>query len=252
MASTVTLTEAQRLEILPEYVTRYPGEKELAKVAAKKTTIDAAFKELAKLIDGKTDTIADFKEFMDIHLSSTEVVAQKALLFELHTKGLEAEVPTDVICKKFFSEIPDGSKLYEANKSLVKAEMDLTAFVTLITTIQEKMKPMQQPVVVKEEVFSSSLTRPKSVDTMMVDLKEIKKAVAQRDTEDEDRSNESSEDVFEVDTRPKCQICKKKSHTEETCWLRICKFCKGKGHDMEKCPSMANRKKFRAKGPKKL
>ena len=111
IASTITLTQAQRLEVLPSYVIRYPGETELAKIAAKKDTVAAALKELAKFIDGRTDEIADFKEFIDCRLGCSNIAALKAFLFDLHKKGVEAGVPTDTICKKFFTEIPGGSKL---------------------------------------------------------------------------------------------------------------------------------------------
>ena len=123
VASTVTLTVAQKLEILPNFVNRNPGEQELAKIAAKKTTVDAAFKELARLVDGKTDNLSDFKDYIDTRLGCSEIAAQKVMLFDLVRKGTEAAIPTDIICKKFFAEIPEWARLDESNKDKVAAGM---------------------------------------------------------------------------------------------------------------------------------
>lgn len=258
IASTITLTAAQRLEVLPSYVNRYPGETELAKIAAKKGNVAAAFKELAKLIDGKTDEISDFKEFIDCRLGCSEIVAQKAFLFDLHKKGVEAGVPTDMICKKFFAEIPGGSKLYDAHKDKVKAEMTEADLVALLQAVQEKMRRTGPTPAIKEEVFISERLgpqeRPAWADEMFSEMRAIKRAVG---LQIDDGSSEASYDpeVLEASRRTgeeKCLICDKKGHSKENCWMRVCKFCSGKGHDLDQCASLANKKKFKSQTNRKV
>ena len=258
IASTVTLSVAQKLEILPNFVNRYPGEQEMAKIAAKKTTVAAAFKELSKLIDGKTDDIADFKDFMDSRLGCSEVIAQKALLFDLVRKGTEAAIPTNIICKKFFAEIPGGSRLYEANKDKVTTTMVENDFIALMQAVQEKMKKADLPkAAIKEEIFvgesGGSEQIPSWANEMFSELREIKRSMAIRSDDEGSQASYSSEvlEAAVAANAEKCQICSKKNHTAEKCWLRICKFCGGKGHDLEECASLANKKKFKQRSSRK-
>lgn len=258
VASTVTLTVTQKLEILPNFVNRYPGEQELAKIAAKKTTVAAAFKELAKLVDGKTDDISDFKDFMDTRLGCSEIAAQKAMLFDLVRKGTEAAIPTDIICKKFFAEIPGGAKLYESNKDKVKTGMVETDFVTLMQAVQDKMKKTELPkAAIKEEIFlgdqGSSQQIPSWANEMFSEIRAIKRAMVVPSEDDESYTSQTSEilEASLADKEKKCQICNKKNHSADTCWLRICKFCSGKGHDLEECASLANKNKSKKRAASK-
>ena len=217
----------------------------------------AAFKELAKFIDDRTDEIADFKDFIDCRLGCSNIAAQKAFLFDLHKKGVEAGVPTDMICKKFFAEIPGGSKLYETHKDKVRAAMTEADLFKLLQAVQEKMKK-SGPTTVKEEVFigerSGPQERPAWADEMFLEMRSINEAIG---LQSEDRSSQSSWDpeVLEASRRTgeeKCQICGKKGHSGESYWLRVCKFCSDKGHDLDQCASLANEKKLKRRPGRKV
>ena len=110
ITSTITLKPAQRLEVFPSYINRYPEETELATIAAKKdTVVPAAFKELAKLIDVRTDEIADFKDFIDCRLGCSNIAAQDGFLFDL--QALKRKILGFQICRSpkivKKSQVPD-------------------------------------------------------------------------------------------------------------------------------------------------
>ena len=129
--------------------------------------------------------------------------------------------------------------------------------VKLLKAVQDKMKK-SGPTAVKEEVFigerSGPQKRPAWADEMFLEMRAIKAAIG---LQSEDGSLQASWDpeVLEASRRTgeeKCQICGKKGHSGESCWLRVCKFCSGKGYDLDQCASLANKKKFKSRPGRKV
>ena len=85
---------------------------------------------------------------------------------------------------------------------------------------------------------------------MFSELRAIKRTMAVPSEDEESYTSEVLEASL-ADKEKKCQICNKKNHSADTCWLRICKFCSGKGHDLDECASLANKNKSKKRATSK-
>ena len=254
IASTITLPDQQRRDILPVYINRYPGEQELAKIAVKQ---DAAFAELETLIEGEYLTPVSQRTFSIVNYWIPEYLHKKHTCsnFKLYKKAELAGVSTHVTLKKFFADIPQGSKIYEEQKANIKSGMAETDIVALLKVIQPKLKEMSQDnrkVLPEEEAFNATTSTtedtmmPKWAESLHKDMQHIKskmqRLTAESDWEESTDSEADSEQAYQYEKNgSKCPICNRKGHDRSTCFKRICKACKGYGHDEEQCPTPKNR-----------
>ena len=88
------MDDVQRIQLLPMYVSRTPGEKALAESVSELTEYKAAIEEIKKLIDGETSTIQLIKSFFDVQAPQDGNCT--SVYFELYSKGTAADVPSDI------------------------------------------------------------------------------------------------------------------------------------------------------------
>ena len=99
LGATVMLTDVQRVQLLPSYVCRTKGEKNLAESVSEETDFNKAISEIKRFIDPKLSHIQLTKQFFDVQRAEDDDCT--SIFFELYNKGTDAEVPTDMIFKRF-------------------------------------------------------------------------------------------------------------------------------------------------------
>ena len=102
------MDDVQRIQLLPMYVSRTPGEK--AESVSELTEYKAAIDEIKKLIDGETSTIQLTKSFFDVQAPQDGDCT--SVYFELYAKGTAADVPSDMIVKRFLTFFKIGDQFY--------------------------------------------------------------------------------------------------------------------------------------------
>ena len=263
LSSTALLEEKQQLAILPLYVDRSAGEKELACIAGKQTTIKDALKELGDLIDGKPNRLEASQEFFNMNIPvSPSVQEQISYYFNLQKAGEEADIPSDVIILKFLSTIPRGNKIFKEVEKEMKPDMDESEILDLFKKLQPQLKLKEGSLgskenVPNEEVYYDEEQEPDEgsrvpgwVDELKEELQDLKSRVDYI-AEESGSSKEQDESYYSTNRKAKpnsssyrgkiCRVCKKKGHEENKCWYRECKNCGGKGHSERECPSNKNK-----------
>ena len=66
-------------------------------------------------------------------------------------KGTDAEVPTDMIFKRFLTLFKGGDKFYDDNAAAIKVKMSKAELTTLFGNFKEQLDKKSPAVVVKEE-----------------------------------------------------------------------------------------------------
>ena len=115
-ASTVLLSESQRISILPVYVCRSSGEQSWAYEATKCGTLAESLDFLEKFIDGPKSNLTKASEFFQVKLKDTEKLTRSDLSvfwFDVHEKGNAIAATSDLIIYKFLQQVPFGNKVFK-------------------------------------------------------------------------------------------------------------------------------------------
>ena len=146
--ATVSLTEAQQLALLPNYVNRSPGDHEVAKLAAKvqEKTLEAAFKLLETLIDGEKTMFKLVNEFCDI--PPTEDI--QSLFFKVKNMGKVAGLSNNFSFIRFLGLVPRGKKFFTDNEeAIIKnglTEGDMLALFAKLKRLHDKNKERDKSI----------------------------------------------------------------------------------------------------------
>lgn len=266
------MDDAQRIQLLPMYVSRTPGEKALAESVSEETVYKTAIDEIKKLIDGEVSTIQLTKSFFDIQAPQDEDCT--SVYFELYSKGTAADVPTDIIFKRFLTFFTIGDKFYVDHAAEIKAEMTKAQLLTVFGKFKTKLDKLKKPTVVAIKVETEEMyhavteerdERPSWAKDLQDQISDMRhemrdnRSYAEASYENNESESEESEAYYysnkgkshnyqsqssEANKQvKKCKICKKAGHYAETCRRRVCLKCKGKGHSDSECPSFTYKKK---------
>lgn len=246
-ATSAFTDDAQKRALLPLYVCRSTAEREIARHAAKKATLADAFKEIEELIDGKKSRIDYVNKFCDIKAEDKSPEGLTSLFFTLKSVGEDAEIAGDLILSRFISFMNNGEKIYEDNKTEIKAADSDDKMIAMFKKLQPRFKSQSQvhhpSIKVKEERFQNE------AEMLIVDSKQAvyEDTIKDLQTQIEDLRNlvlySGDESVLQFSKgkakadRPDCSICGKPGHAEDRCYKRPCEKCQGLGHDKGECPS---------------
>ena len=268
LRATVMLTDVQRVQLLPSYVCRTKGEKNLAESVSEETDFNKAISEIKRFIDPKLSHIQLTKQFFDVQRAEDDDCT--SIFFELYNKGTDAEVPTDMIFKRFLTLFKGGDKFYDDNAAAIKVEMSKAELTTLFGNFKEQLDKKRPAVVVKEEPEESyAITHDEQKPAWAKDLQDQLNSMQSEIRDQRNGPGDSSESADSVEEevylynkkgdkfKPKydnsgsnqppkqaeqCKICQRTGHTAEKCNKRICQNCNGKGHSHFECPSYNYRK----------
>ena len=139
VAATALLTEKQKVDLLPVYVNRTAGEREIAFICTEKGTIEEALDELENLVDGAPSRVVLTKKFFDIDVEGKQL-DWKSLFFNLKLEGKKAHIPNDIIFIRFLGLVPGGDKFYEDNSDVVKDGLSEEDMLKMYRKIQPKLE----------------------------------------------------------------------------------------------------------------
>jgi len=264
----LNMNDGQRIQLLPMYMSRTPGEKALAESVSEHTVFKDAIDEIKKLIDGEPSEIQLMKEFYDIQAPQGGDCT--SVYFELYSKGTAAGVPTNMMFMRFLTFFKAGDKFYSDHKSEIKADLTKAQLLKLFgefKTVVDKQKLPTAIKVEKEEMYHAVAEEdmPSWARDLQDQLSNIRHEIREN-RGNEEESVESSEaeeseayyynekskkkQFFDQSqskgdrhqnkgdrSTKKCKICKKTGHSPENCYKRICSKCDGKGHSDFECPS---------------
>jgi hypothetical protein len=260
------MDDVQRIQLLPMYVSRTPGEKALAESVSELTEYKAAIDEIKKLIDGETSTIQLTKSFFDVQAPQDGDCT--SVYFELYSKGTAADVPSDMIFKRFLTFFKIGDQFYVDHAAEIKVQMTKAESLAVFGKFKSKLDKLKKPVAIKvetEEMYHAITQEREEKPSWAKDLQnqindmrdEMKDSRSYAEASDDNNESESEEnEAFyynNVSNNPqdqkgakrqvkKCKICQKEGHYAETCRRRVCLKCKGKGHSDFECPSFTYKK----------
>ena len=252
-ASVTLLEEKQAIALLPTYVCRTKGDRILAEVAAKESTLTKALDKLQTLIDGEISEFTWMDRFCNAKPEDTDIPTLTAFFFEITDIAVSAGLPAEKAVLRFLNVIPSGKVIYRRIKGDITANMDDDALVAIFTKIQplltNKALEGKENVSVKNDPERESFlsqTGNNEVAELRGQLEQLQQRFAQAlEPGTEESEMESSDEAFYEKRKQsnrkfrQCKICNKKGHDDAFCWKRICKKCSGKGHDADKCPSKA-------------
>ena len=143
------MDDVQRIQLLPMYVSRIPGEKALAESVSELTEYKAAIDEIKKLIDGETTTIQLTKSFFDVQAPQDGDCT--SVYFELYSKGTAADVPSDMIFKRFLTFFKIGDQFYVDHATEIKVQMTKAESLAVFGKFKTKLDKLKKPVTIKVE-----------------------------------------------------------------------------------------------------
>lgn len=259
--ATVGLKPEEKLAALPIYIHRTEGEQKLAIKASQKTTLAEAFQFLREVLDGDICAFTQAAEFFNKTPKGSSPEAIRAYFFELFDLSTSVEVPTDMFLKKFFTNIPNGKKLFNKQQNSIKKDMDEAAiyefYKVLAPNLQREFtRTTTEGIQIKEEpfVFTNSHQEepmPAWAQHLTEKVSNLELAIHGNEGDNSDsnafpakfdhpQSRESKK--LPNKPRPKCENCGRLGHYKSTCFFRICENCGGKGHDNANCTSSTFRK----------
>ena len=262
-ASVALLDDKHAVKLLPIYVNRSPGERVLAEIAAKESSLSSALDKLQTLIDGTTTTFTFMDQFCNSRPTDLSQSGLTAFFFELAQIGVKAGLESDKIIIRYLNVIPCGRKIFDKFKDEIKAQMDDAACIALLQKFQPMFaKKNDEPKVsqslnkaVKEEpqemFYTESFT---TINEKLTGLQDqlnslmVQDENVSSDSDSEFDPDDGEEYVFYQKSQNKfpslkCPVCNKKGHTASKCFKRICKNCNGRGHDSKICPTKPMNKK---------
>ena len=145
-AATSVFTKDQQIALIPVYVNRTPGEKEIAFEVAKQTTLALALAELSKLIDGDDSVMTQLRAFFHLEPRSKSHQDLTTFFFQLKALTKEAKMNYGTTIKCFLTFAKQSDKLYDAHKDEIKDDMDEAEVTALFKKIQPKLIKTERPV----------------------------------------------------------------------------------------------------------
>jgi len=264
LRATVMLDDTQRIQLLPSYVHRTRGEKSLAESVSELTNFTEAINQIKKFIDPQPSHLQLTKQFYDIRREEGDDCT--SVFFELYNKGTEAEVPTDMIVKRFLTLFKGSDKFYEANKADIKLKMSKVEMTAMFGKFKQERDKKTPIVVIKEEpseenyAISPSEEQPAWAKSMQEQLNSMQNQIRECRTYQSESSSctevSDAEEVYQYNKKgqkgpsksnsnsnsKRCKTCQRTGHSAEKCWKRICENCKGKGHSDFECSSYRKKK----------
>ena len=258
-AATSLLDDTQRVQLLPIYVARTPGEKAIAQLATEKTTYAEAIALIISLIDGERSKIQLTRTFFEITAPTDGDCT--TVYFELQAAGVSAGIPNDVVFNRFLTFFKGGEKFYADNAAKIVATMTRETMLELFTDFKKKEDNYKGCKTVrfneeKEELYTMSKEeeKPDWAEQVQEELKDLRSIVTEKlkvqERSDDDSVSDTEEGYYynrgQTSQYKHCTICKRRNHTAATCFKRRCIKCKGLGHSDFECPSFAksnNKKK---------
>ena len=230
-SATAMLDEAQQIALLPVYVNRSLGEREIARVAATKDTLKAAIDELEVLIDGTSSVISHTKMFFEKEPRSSEAHEITACYFEMKVLADKAKIPKAVVLKRFLTFFKQGDAFYKDNAAKIdKADgADLTdaEVLALVKLVQPKYRKVGQEssemmgVMIKEEVLK--------LDELKQELSEVREELYHMRKANEENYESEEDEVLKLGHRAPgndnpgyrnkpCSHCGMYNHVSEKCY----------------------------------
>jgi hypothetical protein len=271
-AATSVFTKDQQIALIPVYVNRTPGEKEIAFEVAKQTTLALALAELSKLIDGDDSVMTQLRAFFHLEPRSKSHQDLTTFFFQLKALTKEAKMNYGTTIMRFLTFAKQSDKLYDDHKDEIKDEMDEAEVTALFKKIQPKLIKTERPVepFIKKEpeddLYQITTDQDEKYTKLQVEIDELRgrlKGLEYESSEDSDEPEEayqmgkynssakydtsrdhqkSSQHHSSANKKKRCTICNYTNHSAETCFKRTCDRCKGKGHSEPDCPSYRHKK----------
>ena len=207
------MDDVQRIQLLPMYVSRIPGEKALAESVSELTEYKAAIDEIKKLIDGETTTIQLTKSFFDVQAPQDGDCT--SVYFELYSKGTAADVPSDMIFKRFLTFFKIGDQFYVDHATEIKVQMTKAESLAVFGKFKTKLDKLKKPVTIKvetEEMYHT-ITEEKEereekpswakdlqnqIKDMRDEMKDSRSYAAASDDNDENESEENEAFYYNI------------------------------------------------------
>ena len=257
-SATAMFDDAQRIALLPVYVNRSQGEREIARIAATKSTFNAAIDELELLIDGTSSVISNTKLFFQKEPRSMEAHEITACYFEMKVLADKAKIPNSVVLKRFLTFFKQGDAFYKDNAARIdkadKSELTDEEILALVKEVQPKYIKSGKEAAdgkIKDEILR--------FDELKQELSEVKEELYyMKQAQGENCESEEDEVMkFGYSTQGKskpsfrsqaCGVCGMYNHVTEKCYKasekkkssnRItwgpCTICGKDNHDTAKC-----------------
>lgn len=261
------MDDAQRIQLLPIYIARTPGEKAVAESVSEETDFKVAIQVISKLIEGVISSIQKTKLFFDVKAPDEDSDCT-SLYFELYTKGKAADIPTDVILKRFLTFFKIGDQFHADHTAEIKDELTKAESLAIFGKFKTKLDKLKKPVAIKvetEEIYHTVAMEKSEIPPWAQDLQnqidELRGTQCYGECSENESESEKTDvtmdschssgksEAYYYDKKrdqkqtKRCKICKMIGHVAETCRRRICPKCSGKGHSDFECPSFTYKKK---------
>ena len=240
LRATVMLTDVQRVQLLPSYVCRTKGEKNLAESVSEETDFNKAISEIKRFIDPKLSHIQLTKQFFDVQRAEDDDCT--SIFFELYNKGTDAEVSTDMIFKRFLTLFKGSDKFYDENAAAIKVKTSKAESTTLFGNFKEQLDKKRPAVVVKEEPEESyAITHDEQKPVWAKDLQDQLNSMQSEIRDQRNGPGDSSESADSVKEevyhsnkgdkfKPKYENSGSNQPPKQA---EQCKICQGTGHTAE-------------------
>ena len=125
LAASSILDEKQQIALLPVYVGRTSGERDIAHICAKKTTINDALTELELLIDGTPSRMVLLNRFWDLKPVTKDFKGLTSFFFTLQSDAKLAEIPNDVMFLRFLNFVKGGDTFFNQKETELVSTMKM-------------------------------------------------------------------------------------------------------------------------------
>ena len=256
-AGVSSLKEGQQLAFLPNYVDRTPGDLEIAKMASKETSLEAALDMIELLIDGPRSAFHLINDFCNVRCKTG--VDWQSMFFKLKKYGTLAGLSNDLIFLRFLGMVPNGKKFYYDNESKFckeGASLSDRDMLDLFVKIKQKLVKSETIEEIEKPKSDEYVFAAEQVPGWAKDLQEevanIKESLNCKSESQESSSEAEAPEVFYAPSFPKkkgskafksftkdkvCFECGKSGHVRASCHKWKCPNCGGKGHGRVECPS---------------